>query len=327
MEFILPFQIDPSPHKISYDQKIFFLGSCFTEEIGNNFKNLKFDVLQNPNGILYDPVSISSSLSSYIENKQFADDDLFLHDEIWHSWQHHSAFSGLDKDTVLKNINESQSHANSFLKTTSWLVITLGTSFHYLLKDNNEPVANCHKAPANYFDKRLISIDDIYSSLSTAIKKLRLYNPGINIIFTISPVRHVRDGVTENNRSKARLIEAVHSIVENNNSVFYFPAYELVIDVLRDYRFYKSDMVHANEMAVNYVFEIFCNTYLDDPAKKLIIELKSLVNAMNHRPFQKESVAHKNFLKKQLEIARKIIAANPTINLTKEIDYFSCNDR
>ena len=327
MEFILPFKIEPSPGKISYDQKIFFLGSCFTEEIGNNFKNLKFDMLQNPNGILYDPISISSSLSSYIENKQFDDDHLFLHDEIWHSWQHHSEFSGLDKDMVLKNINQSQSHANFFLKTASWLVVTLGTSFHYQLKNNGEPVANCHKALANYFDKRLISIDEIYSSLSKAIKKLRLYNPGISIIFTISPVRHVRDGVTENNRSKARLIEAVHSIVQHNNNVFYFPAYELVIDVLRDYRFYKSDMVHANEIAVNYVFEIFCNTYLDEAAKKLIIELKSLLSAMNHKPFQKESIAHKNFLKKQLETARKIVAANPQIELAKEIKYFSDNNK
>ncbi len=323
MEFILPFQIEPSKDKISYGQKILFLGSCFTEEIGNHFKNLKFDVLLNPNGILYDPISISSALASYIENKQYTADDLFSHDDLWHSWQHHSAFSGIDKHTVLQKMNQSQSQANSFLKTASWLIITLGTSYHYQLKNNKQPVANCHKAPAIFFDKRLISIDDIYFRISGVVKSLRQYNPALKIIFTISPVRHVRDGIIENNRSKARLIEATHSITEQNNDVFYFPAYELVIDVLRDYRFYKSDMVHANEIAVNYVFETFCSTYLDEAAKKIITELKALLNAMNHKPFQKESVAHKKFLKTQLERAQKINQA--IIDLTKEINYFSGN--
>ncbi len=325
MEFILPFQIEPSKDKISYTQKILLIGSCFTEEIGNHFKNLKFDVLQNPNGILYDPISISSALASYIENKQYTADDLFFHDELWHSWQHHSAFSGIDKTTVLQKMNQSQTHANSFLKTASWLLITLGTSYHYQLKNNNEPVANCHKAPAIFFDKRLMSIDDIYSRLSGVIKNLQLYNPDMKIIFTISPVRHVRDGVIENNRSKARLIETAHSIVEQNNHVFYFPAYELVIDVLRDYRFYKSDMVHVNEIAINYVFESFCNTYLDESAKKLISELKALLGGMNHKPFQKESVAHKMFLKTQLEKVRKMMTANPGIDLSGELNYFSGN--
>ncbi len=323
MEFILPFQIEPSKDKVSYNQKILFLGSCFTEEIGNHFKNLKFNVLQNPNGILYDPISISSALASYIENKQYIAEELFFHDELWHSWQHHSEFSGIDETTVLQKMNQSQSQANIFLKTASWLVITLGTSYHYQLKSNKEPVANCHKTAASFFDKGLISIDAIYSKLSGVIKNLQLYNPDIKIIFTISPVRHVRDGIIENNRSKARLIEATHSIVEQSDNVFYFPAYELVIDVLRDYRFYKSDMVHANEIAVNYVFETFCNTYLDEAAKKLISELKPLLNAMNHRPFQKDSAAHKEFLKTQLERARKISQAHPIIDLSKEIKYFS----
>ena len=250
-------------------------------------------------------------------------DDLFFHDELWHSWQHHSEFSGIDETTVLQKMNQSQSQANIFLKTASWLVITLGTSYNYQLKSNNEPVANCHKAPANFFDKSLMSIDDIYSRLAGVIKNLQLYNPDIKIIFTISPVRHVRDGIIENNRSKARLIEATHSIVEQSDNVFYFPAYELVIDVLRDYRFYKSDMVHANEIAVNYVFETFCNTYLDEAAKKLISELKPLLNAMNHKPFQTDSAAHKKFLNTQLERARKISQAHPIIDLSKEIKYFS----
>lgn len=325
MEFILPFHIETSKEKISYNQKILLIGSCFTEEIGTHFKNLKFDVLQNPNGILYDSRSITYALTSYIGNKQYNEQDLFLQDEIWHSWQHHSAFSGINKNEVLDKINRSQSEANIFLQNASWLMITFGTSYRYQLKNNQVFVANCHKAPSALFAKKLESIEDINLEISSAIQNLRLYNPNLKIIFTISPVRHVRDGIIENNRSKARLIEAVQSIVEQNNNVFYFPAYELVIDVLRDYRFYKSDMIHANEIAVNYVFETFCNTYLDEAAKKLITELKTLLNAMNHKPFQKKSVAHQKFLKTQLEIAQKITGANPGIDLSMEINYFSSN--
>ncbi len=264
MELILPFQIEPSKDTISYQHKILLIGSCFSEEIGNHFKNLKFDVLQNPNGILYDPLSISFALNSYIENKQYTANDLFMLSELWHSWQHHSIFSGMEKNKVLEKINQSQSHAHNFLKTASWLVITLGTSYNYQLKNSKDFVANCHKAPADFFEKNLIELKEIYFNLFDVIKKLQSYNPNLKIIFTISPVRHVRDGIIENNRSKARLIEAAHSIVGQNENVFYFPAYELLIDVLRDYRFYKSDMVHANEVAVNYIFEIFSKTYLDE---------------------------------------------------------------
>ncbi len=323
MEFILPFHIEPSRNKISHDQKILFMGSCFTEEIGNHFKNLKFDVLRNPNGILYDPRSVTYALNSYIENKQYHEEDLFFQNELWHSWQHHSRWSGINKKEVLDKINRSQSAANIFLQKASWLIITPGTSYSYQLKNNESFVANCHKSPGSFFSKNLISIEEIYSQLLLTVQHLQEFNPNLKIIFTISPVRHVKDGIIENNRSKARLIEAVHSIAEEHDHVFYFPAYEIVIDILRDYRFYKSDMVHANEMAVNYVFERFCNAYLDEPAKKLVDELKALLNAMNHKPFHKEGDAHKKFLKTHLEKTQKIIEAKPGVDLTNELKYFS----
>ncbi|MEP6583478.1 MAG: GSCFA domain-containing protein [Ginsengibacter sp.] len=323
MEFILPFQITPAQDKISYHQKIFFIGSCFTEEIYNNLKSLKFDVLKNPNGILYDARSIAYALNSYIENKHYVAQNLFLQDELWHSWQHHSFFSGIKKDEVLATINESQSKANAFLQNASWLIITLGSSYSYQLKETHEYVANCHKAPASLFDKKLAVIEDTKSEISHAIQNIKVFNPGIKIILTISPVRHIKDGIIENNRSKARLIELAHSVSEEIENVFYFPAYELVIDVLRDYRFYKSDMMHPNEIAVNYVLEKFCDTYLDQSSKKLIKELKTLLSAMNHKPFQKETIAHGKFMQAQYEIAEKIYRDNPHIDLSKEMDYFS----
>ncbi|MEP6947964.1 MAG: GSCFA domain-containing protein [Ginsengibacter sp.] len=323
MELLLPFQVTPSPVKISYADKILFIGSCFTEEIGKQMQTLKFDVLQNPNGILYDPVSISSALVSYIDNKKYTEDDLFMLDEIWHSWQHHSVFSGMNKENVLRNISHSQFKAHGFLKTSSWLIITVGTSYNYQLKKSGERVANCHKAPQDFFEKKLLPVEEIIFNLSTAVSKVQFFNPQLKIIFTISPVRHVRDGVIENNRSKARLIEAIHSVREKMQNVFYFPAYELIIDVLRDYRYYKKDLVHPSDIALEFVFESFCNSFVDDAGKKLLEEIKMIVAAMNHKPFQRESVAHKKFMKAQMDKIRKIKSGLPSIDFSKEEKYFS----
>lgn len=323
MEFILPFHIASSEYKISYTDKIFLIGSCFSEEMGERLAHSKFNVLQNPHGILYDPLSISYALNSYTENKEYYETDLFSDDDVWHSWRHHSVFSGTDKSTVLQKINQSQQVANTFLKDASCVIITLGTAYNYQLKSNDEFVSNCHKAPSSLFHKNLMETKDIVTALSHTIKNLQAYNPGLKIIFTISPVRHVRDGVIENNRSKARLIEAVHSIVERYNQVYYFPAYELVIDVLRDYRFYKSDLVHANETAVQYVFEKFCNTYFNETTLKVKTDIDALMKAKNHKAFNTESAVHKKFLQAQLRKAYEIISKNPGIILEEELKYFS----
>jgi GSCFA family len=323
MELILPFRITPSAHKISYTDKILFIGSCFTEEIGKMMKDLKFDVLLNPNGILYDPVSIAAALDSYIENKTYHESDLVLLNELWHSWQHHSIFSGMNKDEVLRNISHAQSQAYQFLKNASWLIVTFGTSYNYQLKSSLQPVANCHKAPRDFFEKKLLSIEEIRARMSGLIPKLQSFNPGLKIIFTISPVRHVRDGLIENNRSKARLIEAVHSIKENYQNVFYYPAYELVIDVLRDYRFYKDDFVHPAHAATAFVFENFCNAFVDEHAMKLSEEIRSVIAAMNHRPFQKESAAYKKFKSSQLEKIKSIKSNFPALDFSNEENFFS----
>ncbi len=323
MELLLPFKVTPSSHKISYADKILFMGSCFTEEIGKMMQDFKFNVLQNPNGILYDPLSIAAALDSYIENKIYNEDDLFLLNELWHSWQHHSTFSGMNKEKVLQNINYSQSEAHQFLKETSWLVITLGTSYNYRLKNSLVPVANCHKAPGDFFEKKLLSVEEMILGFANVISKLQSNNPNLKIIFTVSPVRHVRDGVIENNRSKARLIEAIHSIKENYGNVFYFPAYELIIDVLRDYRFYKSDLVHPTDAATNFVFEKFCDAFLDEDSLKLLGEIKSIIAAINHKPFQRESAAHKKFQQIQLEKIKVIKSNFPSLDFTNEEKFFS----
>ncbi|MEO6639143.1 MAG: GSCFA domain-containing protein [Ginsengibacter sp.] len=323
MEFILPFTIAPSAFKISYADKILFIGSCFSGEIARHFSTLKFNVLQNPNGTLYDPSSISYALNSYIENKAYTGDDLFSHDDLWHSWHHHSVYSGSDKSEVLLKMNQSQSTANAFLKEATYLIITLGSAYNYQLRSNNVFVGNCHKLPSSFFQKHLMETADVIAALSQTIQSIKSYNPNVTIIFTVSPVRHIRDGVIENNRSKARLIEAVHSIKERNEHVLYFPAYELVIDILRDYRFYKSDLVHANDMAVQYVFEHFCKTFFEETTVKLVAEVNGLVKARKHKPFNKNTKAHNKFLNYQLEKTYELIKKNPGICLDEEVTFFS----
>lgn len=323
MEFILPFQIQDYPFKISWRDTIFFTGSCFSEEIGNKMSELKFNILQNPNGILYDPVSISEALHSYIDNKPVTDDDLFELNGLWHSWKHHSVFSGADKKEVLSNINQSQSAAHLFLKKAGILIITPGTSYQYQLKKTGQRVANCHKAPASLFRKILLPVEETTFTLLETLNELKIFNPDLKIIFTISPVKHVKDGVIENNRSKGRLIDAVHTLIKKKENVFYFPSYELVTDVLRDYRFYKNDMVHPNETAVNFVFEKFCDSLLDDESKKILEKIKGVLNAVNHRPFLKDSEAHQKFRIAQLANIHKIEKDYPFIDLGQWKKHFN----
>lgn len=322
MEFFLPFHLPTLPFKISYKDKILLIGSCFSEEIGNKFNDIKFNVLQNPNGILYDPMSIVDALSSYIENKTYKTENLFELNGLWHSWQHHSLFSGIDQNEVLEKINMSQVEAHHFLKKANFLIITFGTAFKYQLKNTREDVANCHKAPAAFFEKILLPTKEITSSVLSTLTALEEFNPDLKIIFTISPVKHVKDGVIENNRSKARLIDAVHCVVDKKPGAFYFPSYELVTDVLRDYRFYKTDFVHPNEEAVNFVFKKFCENLLDESSKNIMAEINKILDAANHKPFLKESVAHQKFIAAQLNNIEKIEIDYPFINLSKEKKYF-----
>jgi len=332
MEFQLPIEIQTLTNRLTYQDNILLIGSCFTEHIGNKLLELKFNVLQNPNGILFDPQSVAASLVSYIDNRQYGADDLFYLNELWQSWQHHSIFSHVDREECLQHINQSQNAAHAFLKKTSCVVITLGSSFSYRLtdvaavaseKNSGEPVANCHRAPAQWFRKHLTSIDEINAALDNCLHRLFHFNPGLQVIFTVSPVRHIRDGVVENNRSKARLIEVVHHLVNKFDRLHYFPAYELVIDVLRDYRFYDIDMVHPNYPATEFVLEKFIQSCIDEPSQKIMEEVRKIVIARKHRPFQPSTNAHKQFLSTHLEKTKELQKRYPFLSLGEEMKYFS----
>lgn len=338
MEFMLNINLPKADKLIHHQHQILSVGSCFTEHIGNALAEMKFQVLQNPNGILFDPVSVCSSLVSYIRNKQYTGDDLFYLNELWQSWQHHSRFSEMHKERVLEKINESQNRSHQFLKEADWLIITLGSAFHYRLKteesksvgipqvsvwENGGAVANCHRAPSQFFQKNLLSITEIIEKLDNTIHQLFHFNKKLNIIFTISPVRHVRDGVVENNRSKARLIEAVHHMVNKFNRLYYFPSYELVIDVLRDYRFYDIDMVHPNYPATEFVLQKFQQTFMSAETITLSEEIKKIVIARKHKPSHPATEGHKKFLKSYLEKVKTYQEQYPYLNFEKELEYFS----
>ncbi len=322
MNFMIDIDIKSPGQMIAYPENIFLSGSCFTEHIGRRMEELKFPVLQNPNGILFDPLSVCKSLVSYMQNHQYKAEDLFYLNELWQSWDHHSQFSGMDQEAVLIKINRSQHAAHVFLKKADWLIITLGSSFSYQLVEGGRPVANCHRAPAQVFRKHMLGIEETARALDNCIHQLFHFNDRIKIIFTVSPVRHLRDGVVENNQSKARLLEAVHHIVNKFDRLYYFPAYELVIDVLRDYRFYDIDLAHPNYAATEFVFDKFTKHFVTQDARNLMEEIKKINTARKHKPFQPETQAQKDFLITHLKKVIQLQEKHEGLDFQDEVKYF-----
>lgn len=330
MDFMSSINIPRLPEPITYGNKILLVGSCFTEHIGNALAEHKFDVLQNPHGILFEPASVRHSLISYVEGRRYTEEDLFYLNEVWSSWHHHSRFSGIDKDQVLQGMNKAVDDAHHFLKAADWVVITLGSAFSYILSSNNPErerndlhVANCHRAPGQWFYKKLLGIEEMIAAMDNTYNRLRTFNPKLKILFTVSPVRHLRDGVIDNNRSKARLIEVVHHLVEKFPGVYYFPAYELVIDVLRDYRFYDIDLAHPNYQATEFVLEKFTETCVEASSQQLMKQVRQIVIARKHKAFQPQTQAHQQFLRTHYEKARDLMALYPFLNFEEEMSYFS----
>lgn len=328
MDFHAEFFPRPFPAKINHRHKLMLVGSCFTEQIGNKLAQHKFNVIENPNGILFNPVSISNAVKSYVEEKLYHDEDLFYNNELWGSWQHHTRFSGIDKQVSLERINDSQRKAAAFIKEADWILLTLGSAFVYedrgVANTGNyeNVVANCHKVPTDKFNRRLLAAEEVKEVLLQMMQEVKKHNPGLNFIFTISPVRHLREGFIENNRSKATLIQAVHALT-NDVDVFYFPAYELVIDDLRDYRFYAEDMVHPNYAATNYVWEKFIAACIDEPSQQLMKEIAVVVAARNHKPFNPESIQHKIFLQTNIDRVNNLKSRFPYLDFTQELLHFT----
>jgi hypothetical protein len=328
MKFRSEFDIKKLPQPIHHHDKLMLMGSCFTENMGEKLRRYKFNTLENPHGILFNPVSVAEALVDYIENKIYKEEDLFYFNEGWHSWKHHSRYSSIDKAGALQKINESISHAHVFLKRSGYLMITLGSAWTYTLTDKAQNgkegavVANNHKAPSEWFRRRLMTPEEVSRVLDNMIHRLFHFNTDLKIIFTISPVRHVREGMVENNRSKAVLIQTVHHLVDKFEKLYYFPSYELVIDDLRDYRFYSEDLVHPNYHATQYVWEKFIAACMNEDTRELMKELHSIHLAFHHKPFNANSEGHKKFLRSYLQKTNALIEKYPFLNLEAEAAYF-----
>lgn len=287
-------------NQIDYKSQVLLLGSCFVENIGKKLDYFKFRALQNPFGILFHPKAIENLLSRAIQKTGYTGDDVFYHNERWHCFDAHSDLSDISKDGLLQKLNHSLEQMNQQIAQTTHIILTMGTAWVYRHLETNLVVANCHKVPQKEFSKELLSVDAIVACLENMIGSIQGVNPNANLIFTVSPVRHLKDGFVENQQSKAHLISAIHQIIGKNASLSlveeYFPSYEIMMDELRDYRFYEADMVHPNQLAIDYIWERFKSTWISTEDYPIMEKVEAVQKGMEHRPFNPDSVQHQKFL-------------------------------
>ncbi len=308
---------------IDYLTKSFFIGSCFSDNIGNILKDLKFPVVLNPFGVLYNPVSVKNALMAIIDKKVFTEKDLSFANDKWFSYQHHGSFSSAQKDEVLERINKQSIAAHDFLSKTKILVVTFGTAWYYRLKSSGEIVANCHKQASKLFERKILSAKEIIDLWNSLIEHLQTFNPELKIVFTLSPVRHWKDGAENNQLSKSVLNVAIHEIIKKKNNCSYFPAYEIMMDDLRDYRFYSDDFLHPNKLAVNYIWSKFCTVFIEDKTLQISKKIDKINKALSHKILHPKTPAHKKFLKAQLDKVKNLSVQYPEIDFSDEIDYLT----
>jgi hypothetical protein len=297
--------------KISYQDNVLLIGSCFSENIGSKFAHFGFNSLTNPFGVVFNPVSIASLLQRMLDNKLFVEEDFQFDQGRWFCFETHGDIAALTKEECLQKHNEVLTLAFEFLKKTNRLIITLGSAWVYEHIETGNLVANCHKVPNTQFRKRLLSIEEVVGSFNKLIKNLKLETSNVQLTFTLSPVRHWKDGVVENQRSKSLLHLAIQQLVEECESASYFPAYEIMMDDLRDYRFYKEDMLHPNQQAVDYIWEKFKNSSIDESCSALMGRVDKARSSLAHRPFNEYSEAYRKF---KLKLDSEIEQVNKELN-------------
>lgn len=315
MEFRTQIPVKQEQPKIDYHSKIFLAGSCFVENIGGKLEYYKLQKLQNPFGILFHPMALENFFSRVVNNYKYSEENLFFHQERWHCFEAHSALSHPDKNVLLNNLNITIQDSSEFLKHSSHVIITLGTAWSYFHLKEEITVANCHKIPQKEFRKKLQSVPEIEHSLKIITNLLAEINPEITVIFTVSPVRHIRDGFVQNMHSKANLISAVNNILQGKNTtlITYFPSFEIMMDELRDYRFYAEDMLHPSRIAVDYIWQRFIESWFSSDAISTMELVEKIQKGLAHRPFNENSEAHKIFLAGLQEKIAKLESAYPHI--------------
>jgi hypothetical protein len=312
--------IAPSTVKINYKSKFITIGSCFSNSIGEKLTDNKFDCLINPFGTIFNPISIHQLVKLACYKKPPDENSYVFTEEVWRNYQLHSSFFSKVKTELEDKIKSTIVSLHDCLQTADYLIITYGTAFVYQRNDTNQLVANCHKQSANQFTKRLLTVDEIAESFKTMVEALHKINPGCKIILTVSPVRHLKDTLELNSVSKSILRIASHQLIQS--AVAYFPAYEFVLDDLRDYRFYNADMIHPSPVAIDYVWDKFQKAYIDRRVLPIMQQVEEIRMALSHRPFNADTEGHKGFLKRNLVKAMQLKAAYPEMDFEREIAYF-----
>ncbi len=306
MELQTKVKIPRYPFGIDHQSKLILLGSCFSDSIGQLLQRLKFDVCSNPFGAIYNPISLVNSIDILLTKEKYSLADLSEHEGTYFSFSHYSAYSDEDPNTCLHKINQSHTKAKQFIEESEILFVTLGTSWGYRLKSTNRVVNNCHKLPSKFFERFFSSAFNTYKELKGMVEKMIKANKDVKLIFTISPIRHVKDGLVENQRSKAALITAVHMLIEEFDSVSYFPVYEVFMDELRDYRYFAADMIHPSDVAIQYIWDLFQDSFFSPEAKSLTQKVDRLIKSIEHKPVNHTSLKYQQFIDNMLKNIKEI---------------------
>lgn len=315
--------------KIDYSSRLAFFGSCFADNISAQFAERKFKVMANPFGTVYNPISLASQLKAIAEGKVFKDKDVFKDercDGLWHCWSAHSSLSAHTREECIDKLNAATMQTRDFLQKANIVFVTLGTSFVYFLKGNGEPVSNCHRQDPNLFTRRMISVEEATDAIREIVASIRQLNPNASIVLTVSPLRHMSDGAHNNTLSKATLQLAINEIVKHGSGIAasagdfieHFPSYEIVMDELRDYRFYESDMVHLSRTAEEYIFERMADTYCSEITRGHIAKVEKFLKGARHRIQDESSPATQDFLKKINAQAAQLETEISGLNLSDE---------
>ncbi len=316
--FRTPIKVSPSREKIRYTDGLLFLGSCFTGYIGSRLLDLHFNALVNPSGVLFNPSSIAHTLRRIHSGELYQENELGFYRDLWFSFDHHTSFSHPDKANCLEMINREAEKAQHHFANSRFLFVTFGTAWVYRLIETGKIVANCHKWPASHFNRILLFPDEIVREYTGLIGELRQQHPGLQVIFSVSPVRHLGDGMQENQLSKSILIQAVNELTSRIELCHYFPAYEIMMDDLRDYRFYEPDMVHPNNLAIDYIWKVFMETFMDKETISIAEEVDKLRKASLHQPVHPSGKEYQIFCESQLRNLSSLKLRYPFLDLSAE---------
>jgi hypothetical protein len=315
MKFRTEVKLEKSPFQLAHTSKIALIGSCFSDNIASKLKYFKFDVSSNPLGTIFNPIAVFSNIAAIFSEKKYTEKDLNFNNGIYFSFDTYTKFNHNNKSKVIETINKAITLNAPHFKNSTVIFITLGTAKVY--EYEGKIVANCHKVPAKKFTNRLLNVDEIVTSFND-LNNAFLKNK--NIVFTVSPVRHINNGLIENNLSKSILINAIHQIVKQNNNCFYFPAYEMVVDDLRDYRFYNKDLVHPNEMAIDYIWEHFSAHYFNETTLNLNHQIDKLLKGFHHQSMTSNITEYKTFNQSLKSKMEQLCSGNPFINFNAELE-------